>query len=111
MSELIYGNYQLPSDLEKLISEEINIKKIIYKKGAKQTLNTKITPQLKAEGEARDIIRDIQVARKEADCRLDQKISVELPAWPHEFEDEIKKQTLTNSITLGEKLQITKLND
>lgn len=111
ISELTYGNGPLPGELEKLIADEVNVKKITFKKGARTSLDTKLTPTLIAEGKARDIIRDIQVARKEAGCRLDQKINVELPEWPEEFEDEIKKQTLTSSLSVGSNLKLSKIDD
>ena len=69
-------------------------------------MDTKLTPTLKAEGEAREIIRSIQSARKTAGCRLDQEVKVQLPTWPVEFEDEIKKQTLTSRLIKGGELKI-----
>ena len=58
------------------------------------------------EGEAREIIRQIQQARKETGCELSEKVTVTLPAWPKEFEQEIKKQTLSKELIKGEKLTI-----
>ena len=50
------------------------------------------------EGEAREIIRQIQQARKEAGCQLSEKITVSLPSWPQEFEEQIKKETLSEKL-------------
>ena len=107
LSSLIYsGSKKLDRELEQIIAEEINVKKVIYKKGAKIKLNTQITPKLKAEGWAREIIRKIQDARKQAACKLDEKITVHLQSWPKEFEDYIKQETLTKSLIRGPSLVI-----
>lgn len=111
LAQLTYGDEKLPEKIEKIIAVEVNVKNIVYKKGSGPKLDTTVTPALKAEGEARNIIRDIQVARKEAGCRLDQKINVQIPSWPKEFENEIKKQTLTTALTEGDNLEIIKLDD
>ena len=89
------------------MAQELNVKEV--KKSKSTKLDTAITPQLKAEGEARDIIRQIQQARKEANCRLDQKIDVELPSWPKEFENQIKKETLSLNLKEASTLSVKKL--
>ncbi|MFC1629645.1 class I tRNA ligase family protein, partial [Patescibacteria group bacterium] len=57
-----------------LIKEEVNVKKITFGKTIK--LDTKITLELKKEGVAREIIRQIQVMRKKAGFKPKDKISV-----------------------------------
>jgi leucyl-tRNA synthetase len=106
LPELIYTGDKLSEEIEKITADEINVKKVTYGKIFK--LDTKITPQLQAEGEAREIVRSIQQARKEVDCRLDEKITVTLPAWPKEFEEYIKKQTLAEKLEKGQQLQIVR---
>ncbi len=108
LAEGFYNGEQLDPAIEKLIAEETNIKKITHKKDLKTEveLDTNITPDLKTEGEARDLVRAIQEARKEADCRLDELVSVSLPAWPEAFTDLIKKETLATELTKGSTLQI-----
>ena len=69
-------------------------------------LNTKITPQLKAEGEARELVRAIQVMRKKGGCGLDEEIVVELPSWPEEFKEYIKRKTLAKKLKNGKALKI-----
>lgn len=107
LSKLQYGSAKLTEDLEKIIADEVNVKEVIYVKVSDVNLDTKITPALKAEGEAREIVRQIQSARKEAKCRLDEKISVTLPSWPENFEDYIKRETLTKSLQKGD-FKVTK---
>lgn len=97
-------------DVKKIISDEVNVKNVVNKKGEKTEikLDTKISPELKAEGEARDIIRQIQGERKKLGTKLDERVNVTLPNWPKEFEEEIKKKALVNSISRGDKFQVTR---
>lgn len=54
--------------LLELIKEEVNVKKIVFDKGIRKEikLDFKITPQLRQEGIAREVIRQIQEMRKKA---------------------------------------------
>jgi isoleucyl-tRNA synthetase len=85
--------------LIQLIQDELNIKQVEFKKTksskSQVTLDTKLTPQLKAEGQARKIIRSIQTARKKAGCSLTQKVQITLPNWPADFTDHISQTTLS----------------
>ena len=98
------------SQLEQLIREELNVKEIEWVSGKSELrveLDTKITPKLKAEGEARELVRKIQVLRKKAGCKLDEKIIIYAPSWPKEFEDCIKNKTLAQKIAWGKSLKIS----
>lgn len=107
LSQLTYAGEKLNEQIEKLIADEVNVKVV---KNAKVTkLDTKLTPALESEGQARDIIRAIQQARKEANCALTEKVVVQLPTWPKEFETQIKAQTLATKLQKGENLQIIRL--
>ena len=106
LPELNYGEYQLPKDLEKIVADEINVKKLIFKKTQQVKLNIKITQQLKAEGQARELIRQIQNLRKETGCGLGEKVIVMLPSWPKEFKDYIKRETLAKKLIKSSKLEI-----
>ncbi len=106
LASLTYGVAKLPQDIEEIVALEVNVKKVIFKKSAKIQLNTTITPQLQAEGEARELVRQIQQARKDALCRLDETVTVELPTWPKGFEDYIKKETLAAKLVKGTTLKI-----
>lgn len=104
LSKLEYSKEKLPRPLELIIADEVNVKDVIYAKTF--LLDTKITPALKTEGEAREIIRRIQQARKEAGCDLAEIVTVTLPTWPKEFEGEIKKQTLARELIADNKLSV-----
>jgi len=82
--------------LIQLIKEELNVKEIEIKasKGKlKVELDTQITPELKKEGEARQLIRQIQLLRRQQGLKLRDKVIVFAPSWPAEWEEEIKKKT------------------
>ena len=102
---------RIEKDLSQLIKDELNIKEVEFKKGKgelKVELDTKITPELKAEGEARELVRQIQELRKKKNCRLEEKIRVAGPHWPTDkkLQDYIKKETLATELLPGEKLEI-----
>jgi isoleucyl-tRNA synthetase len=102
---------RIEKDLSQLIKDELNIKEVEFKEGKgelKVELDTKITPELKAEGEARELVRQIQELRKKKNCRLEEKIRVAGPHWPTDkkLQDYIKKETLATELLPGEKLEI-----
>src|SRR3989344_5356950 len=68
----------LSQPVKDLIASEVNVKKINNIKGEKLLvkLDLKITPELKLEGNAREIVRQIQNLRKEAGCVLNEYVEV-----------------------------------
>jgi len=110
LSKLEYGGEALSKDLSIIVADEVNVKDVLPKKGVDILLDTKISPVLKEEGEARELIRQIQIARKEAHLSPRDKIIVTLTNWPKSQEDQIKKSTLAREIKKGEVLQIEKFN-
>ncbi|MBI4999772.1 class I tRNA ligase family protein, partial [Candidatus Gottesmanbacteria bacterium] len=102
--------FSIKDEFLQLIKEELNVKKIIVKSGKGELrveLDTKITPELKTEGEARELVRQIQELRKEKGCKLDEKIVVYVPSYPKKFEEYIKKQTLAKKILCSKSLKIS----
>jgi len=89
-----------------IVKDETNIKNIQF--GDKFFLDTKLTPELIAEGEYRDFIRNIQVLRKTQGLEVKDKINIVAPSWPKSFESEILLKTLAVSITTGDAIIITK---
>jgi len=102
---------RINKELIKLIKDELNIKEVTLKPGKgelKVKLDTKITPELKEEGETRELIRKVQELRKKAGCRLDEKIIVEGPNLPTnpQFQEYLKKETLAEKLQKGKALKI-----
>lgn len=113
LSKLVYKTAApFSSDLEQLISDEVNVKVITWKESKvvepSIELITKVTKDLAAEGETRDLIRKIQRLRKEEGLGITEKIGLVLPNWPKEFEDLIKRETLATSVTSGPEVKIVR---
>ncbi len=104
---------RLEANLEQIIADELNVKSVDHQKGEENQvtviLDMKMTEELKKEGDARELIRAIQIARKEAGTNLDEYITVEVPSWPKEFEEEIKRQTLAKDLKFGKALRIERI--
>ncbi len=100
-------NIQLDPELIQIIAEETNVKTITVSKNV--TLDTTLTKELIEEGEYRDFIRQIQVIRKEQNLTLTDKIKINAPSWPKNYEEQILKKTLAVSITVSSDLKITKI--
>jgi isoleucyl-tRNA synthetase len=82
---------KIEKELNEIIKEELNIKEIIYKKSKELEieLDTKITPELEAEGFAREISRKIQATRKKANLIKTDEIELEINS---DFNDKIESQ-------------------
>ena len=100
----------LKSDLEELIKAELNVKKIEYKDSGEVTLDLNISPELRAEGYAREAMRQIQDMRKEAKYHYDEKALVywhtddqELAAALNHWKASIEKETILSDFVQGVK--------
>lgn len=117
LSTLVYSwKERLPKDLEDIVADEVNVKKIKFEKVKKGislenpeilSLDFKLTKKLKLEGIAREMVREIQEARKLANCQLDEKIiatykdNQDFREAAAKYEDYIKHQTLSKKIKPG----------
>ncbi len=91
LSELTYDGEKLDNFYEQIIADEVNVKNV--KNGKKLALDKTLTPELEAEGKAREIIRAVQAARKHAGLRQDDKIKLSLSSGlPTGFETLIKSE-------------------
>ena len=104
---------RLSEQLEKILAEELNVKKVEYQKSPspepKVDLDTKITQELKEEGEARDLIRQIQQLRKEQGLTLTDKTKIMATSWPRSFEKQILAGTASISIEEGSEFKVLKV--
>lgn len=99
-------------EFQKIIAEELNVHEVAFKQPMKErvVLDTTITPALKKEGLAREIIRHIQQYRKESGLEVDDRIELKLyspsaglTAAIETHQDEIKAETLAVSLDAGTK--------
>lgn len=110
-------NDNISDELLEIIKEEVNVKKVLKDyvlkcESANYTItgneanlrvgiNTEITPELKLEGQAREIIRHIQELRKEAGYEVDNRIMVGYEGMKEVFEsfgEMIQKEILADEI-------------
>jgi isoleucyl-tRNA synthetase len=123
--QTIEESQSLGDEFDSMIEEELNIKEVemIYQnpdyvieggksgkwakgeiRGLSLFLDTEITPQLKLEGQAREIVRFIQEMRKQAGYEVENHISVQFEGIEEVFEkfsDLIARETLADSIEKG----------
>ncbi|MDC1205532.1 DUF5915 domain-containing protein, partial [Candidatus Pacebacteria bacterium] len=96
--------------LTMLIKDEVNIKEVSFDDSIQNDveLDTTITPELKAEGDAREFIRSVQAMRKKADLQPDDRIvltiqtSKEGEVFLRQFQDEIQKTAGATEIVFGD---------
>ncbi|HEY4508733.1 MAG TPA: class I tRNA ligase family protein [Candidatus Paceibacterota bacterium] len=100
-------------ELADLIKNELNVKEVVFDETLENDveLDTEITPELKNEGVARDIIRGIQDARKEQELNPNEKIKLvvhvnsDLKKVIESFEDMIKLPTQVEEIKYSSERQ------
>jgi isoleucyl-tRNA synthetase len=99
------------SALTEVIANELNVKQVVWEPGEqlKTTLDINLTPELKAEGEARDIMRQIQKLRKTQGLQPADQATATLPSWPEDWTAEIERKTRTK-LTKGEEWSLQRLS-
>ncbi|MBI2589142.1 isoleucine--tRNA ligase [Candidatus Saccharibacteria bacterium] len=98
------------SEFGQIIAEELNVKTLKWTKTGKTVqVDTKITAELKSEGIMREIVRNIQNARKNAGLNVEDRIKLRLETNDKhitqaiaKFQDIIFSETLTTSELKGE---------
>ena len=94
----------LDPELEAIALEELNLKSLAYADGGTHevVLDTNLTPELRLEGLAREVVRRIQGARKDAGYNIDDHIEVaygtdaELKEAFETWADYIRRETLAD---------------
>lgn len=96
-------------DQDEILEEELNVKEVILG-GNSVAIDENITPELKREGQMREIIRFVQSARKKAGLQVDDRIILSLKTDDKtlqkaidEHQKTIYAETLTEKLALPEK--------
>ncbi|KKW05666.1 MAG: isoleucyl-tRNA synthetase, isoleucyl-tRNA synthetase [candidate division CPR1 bacterium GW2011_GWC1_49_13] len=112
-----FGGFQKDGkELTELLMEELNVKKVEFKAKGELAVDfdTKITPELKAEKAARDLIRAVQDLRKQENLKLTDKIFLTYPENSDNklavalFSDLIRRETLAVGLKPGTNLELRK---
>ena len=103
---------KLPEEMKEIISEELNVKKVLTSKNDNVVLDTTITADLRSEGLSRDIVRYIQNARKKAGLKVEDRIELVLSSDSKAINEAVKTHESTiKHETLTRKFSQTISND
>lgn len=101
-------------DFADILMEELNVKEVTQ--GSKVAIDETVTPELKAEGLMREVIRHVQAARKNAGLNVDDRISFSLNTDSSELSkaiaehlETIAAEILGTSVTDGNLQHITEV--
>ncbi len=108
--EKITLKIKLPKNFQRIVQEELNIKQIEENKNLENdiALDDKITPELKAEGNYRELVRALQDMRKQAGLTPQDQIVLTLDTdargrnFVKKFEAELKRTVLISQIKFTE---------
>jgi len=97
----------MPKEYEQIIKDELNVKQI-QKEEDEMHFDTNITPELKAEGDYRELVRGIQDMRKKMGLTPNDAVTLTFESNEtgkeliHKFEADMKKTILASSIEFAE---------
>lgn len=106
LQKLEVKDLKLSDEYLEIIKDEVNVKEVLNNESMMEevVLDTRLSPELKEEGNAREIIRAIQDLRKKTKLNPEDEIDVQI-SYPKElesaitkYEEEIKKTTRTQKI-------------
>jgi len=121
LQELRIINYELSKEYLDLVRDEVNVKKVVCKKGTGDLaveLSLEISLELKQEGILRELIRTINQMRKKAGLTIADRIEIKYHTQDKltqqvfiKFKNELLTQTLADKIEeAGEGLEKIKIN-
>ena len=95
--KLTYTGEKLDQELEEIIVEEVNVKTVEFNPDSTDTvwIDKTLTPELKREGLMREIIRNVQNARKQAGLNVDDRIKLSLASDDPDMKQAIKEHMHT----------------
>lgn len=99
LSSLIYEGAKLDEFYDTIIAEEVNVKSVSGKNPEAEALvvhlDKTISPELRREGMMREVIRNVQNARKQAGLNVDDRITLSLVADDAELQKAIEEHKAT----------------
>jgi len=102
------GTAHPSSESLEVLKAEINVKEVVWSQAANDQrveLDTTLSPELRAEGKARDLMRSIQVLRKKHGLTREDSATVTAPEIPEGWQADIEKKTNT-TLTVGPELKL-----
>ncbi len=101
---------------DQIIISETNVKKISWinvpnDQNISVDLDVTLTPQLIEEGEHRDLVRTIQLLRRQQGLKVTDRIKLYLPSWNQKLQDELLKKTGAISVENSPEIRIELLNE
>lgn len=89
-----------PDQFDDIICEELNVKAVLRSASESATvLDTQITKPLAQEGLIREVIRNVQSARKQADLQVDDRIHLQLASDHDELREALAVPALAQLVT------------
>lgn len=90
-----------------IIAEELNVKAVRENKDAEVALDLEVTPELKREGLMRELVRQVQAARKAAGLNVDDRIRLHIISG----DEEVMQTLQEHAGTIQAETLATHLND
>ncbi len=93
LSKATVTGLEMSPALQQIMADELNVKEVLNQEGTEVAvhLDTALTDELKAEGLARDLIRSIQNARKNAGFKVEDRIHLRLESKSKEVNEAVKQ--------------------
>ncbi|MDR1197166.1 MAG: class I tRNA ligase family protein [Candidatus Nomurabacteria bacterium] len=100
LAKLTYSGEKLDDFYEQIIADEVNVKSVLYNKSTHKQdslvcIDKAITPELKREGQSREVIRVIQNTRKDAGLNVDDRIIVKITTQNEQLQKAIDEHRET----------------
>jgi isoleucyl-tRNA synthetase len=98
---------ELYNELRSIFLKELNVKNVVFDPSIEESfavINTDITPELKLEGEMREVVRAIQEGRKRAKFNVEDRIVLGYVGKEEvfaKFETEIAHEVLATTVQKG----------
>ena len=105
----VKSQYVQPSEaVLGVLKAEVNVKDVVWEKGSETTvtLDTTLTPELKAEGQARELVRSIQNLRKAAGLSLNDTAIVSVPTIPAGEWQKWVEQRTNSKLEIGDEVKL-----